>query len=244
MYKRREKRGFAKWIILLVFIVAIAGGIYYVLHTYTIQTVYVEGNLHYAQEEIKDIVMGGPLGNNSLYLSLKYKHKGIKDVPFVDEMDVTILSPDTIKISVYEKALAGYIKFMDSYMYFDKDGYIAECSSIKTEGIPQITGLSFEYVALGQMLPVENDDIFKNIMSITKLMNKYELNADKIYFPSTKDVVIYFKEVKVILGSDNSQLEDKIMLLPQLLENVIDKKGILHMENSNITFEPDTNETG
>ena len=58
--------------------------------------------------------MSGPLGNNSLYLSLKYRDRGIQDVPFVDVMNVSILAPDTIKITVYEKALAGYVKYLDT----------------------------------------------------------------------------------------------------------------------------------
>lgn len=245
MYKIREKRSSIKLLAIIFFIAAALGGVYYVLNTYTIKNVYVEGNIHYTQDEIKDIVMEGPLSNNSLFLSLKFKNKGVENIPFVDVMDVKILAPDTIKIIVYEKALAGYVKYLDSYMYFDKDGYIVECSSIKTEGVPQITGLNFDYLVLGQVLPIADADIFTSIMRLTKLLNKYELIADKIYFNSSKDVVIYFQDVKVALGNDNSKLEEKVMLIPQLLTKVTGKKGAFRMENiteknSIITFEPDT----
>lgn len=84
--------------------------------------------------------MSGPLGDNSLYLSLKYRDRGIQDIPFVDVMNVSILAPDTIKITVYEKALAGYVKYLDTYMYFDKDGYVVESSGIRTQGIPRSRG--------------------------------------------------------------------------------------------------------
>ena len=106
--------------------------------------------MHYTEDEIKKIVMSGPLGNNSLYLSLKYRDRGIQDVPFVDVMNVSILAPDTIKITVYEKALAGYVKYLDTYMYFDKDGYVVESSGIRTQGVPQITGLAFNHIVLGE----------------------------------------------------------------------------------------------
>lgn len=52
----------------------LAAGAFYVIQTHTIQTVYVEGNVHYTEDEIKSFVMEGFLGNNSLYLSLKYKN--------------------------------------------------------------------------------------------------------------------------------------------------------------------------
>ena len=243
MYKTGRRIGI-KILILLIILAIIMGIGYYVLDTYRIETVYVEGNVHYTEEEVKSIVMDGVLGDNSLYLSLKYKNKGVENIPFVDVMDVTILSPDTIKISVYEKALAGYIKYLDAFMYFDKDGYVVESSSVKTLGIPQITGLEFNHVVLGEKLPVENDEVFNEILNLTMLINKYELVTDKIYFHSSGDVTLYFQDVKVALGNEPDKLEDKIMLLPNFLAQLEGKSGTLQMENydedkGKFTFKPD-----
>ena len=243
MYKTRRRIGM-KILILLLILAIILGVVYYVLDTYRIETVYVEGNVHYTEEEVKSIVMDGVLGDNSLYLSLKYKNKGVENIPFVDVMDVTILSPDTIKISVYEKALAGYIKYLDAFMYFDKDGYVVESSSVKTLGVPQITGLEFNHVVLGEKLPVENDEVFNEILNITMLINKYELVTDKIYFHSSGDVTLYFNDVKVALGNEPDKLEDKIMLLPNFLMELEGKSGTLQMETyeegkGKFTFKPD-----
>lgn len=230
----------------LVIAAAILGGVYYVLSTYTVKNVYVEGNVHYTEEEIKAIVMDGFLGNNSLYLSVKYKNKGVGNIPFVDVMDVSILSPDTVKITVYEKALAGYVKYLDTYMYFDKDGCVVESSSVKTVGVPQITGLTFDHIVLGEPLPVENTEVFNTILNLTKLLNKYELTADKIYFHSSDEITIYFGDVKVALGREDTSMEDKIMLLPNFLANLEGKSGTLQMEkyeegNGRFTFKPDNN---
>ena len=108
---------------------------------YTVKTITVEGNVHYTNDEIVDMVMKNQLDHNSLYLFLKYRKKGIEGIPFIEKMNVSILAPDTIKITVYEKAVAGYIEYLGKYMYFDKDGIIVETSDKKTVGIPQITGL-------------------------------------------------------------------------------------------------------
>lgn len=231
MYRRNGKRRFTFFITGLVLACILAGAAYVVLDRYTVKTVYVEGNLHYTQQEIQDYVMQGPLSNNSLYLSLKYRNKGVENIPFVDVMDVDILSPDTIRITVYEKALAGYIQYMDSYMYFDRDGYVVECSDVKTEGVPQITGLSFEYMVLGEILPVEDPEVFNSIMDLTKLLDKYELQSDKIFFHSSGDITVYFGDIKAALGSASSQLENKMMRLPQILPKLEGKKGTLRMEN-------------
>ena len=110
------------------------------IENYTVTTVYVEGNVHYTNEEIIERVMEGRYGDNSLLLSMKYKDKSIVGVPFVEKMDVSVLDPHTIKIEVYEKAIAGYVEYLERYMYFDKDGIVVESSQEKTAGVPLVTG--------------------------------------------------------------------------------------------------------
>ena len=242
MYRRRRE-GVVIMGILLLLVTLVAVG-YYVISSYEIQTVYVEGNVHYSKEEIEEIVMEGPLGSNSLYLSLKYRNKGVEGIPFVDVMDVNILSPDTIKIRVYEKTLTGYIKYLDTYMYFDKDGYVVESSTILTKGVPQITGLEFSHIVVGEKLPVEDDRVFENILNVTKLLEKYELAAEKIYFNRAGDITLFFGNVKVALGNDNRTLEDKLMLLPSFLPTLEGKSGTLQMQTydedgGKYTFKPE-----
>ena len=52
-----------------ILLLALGGGAVALHSVYTVRTVYVEGNVHYTEDEIKEIVMAGPLGDNSLYLS-------------------------------------------------------------------------------------------------------------------------------------------------------------------------------
>ena len=221
-----RKRGIGACAALLLLIAA-AG---YARQVYAIQTVYVEGNVHYTEEEIKAIVMEGFLGDNSLYLSLKYKKKGIEGIPFVDVVDVDILSPDTIKIIVYEKVLTGCIRYLDTYVYFDRDGYVVESAGVRTVGVPQVIGLQFDHMAVGEKLPVENGEIFDSILSITKLLQKHQLSPDKIYFNGSGAVTLYFGAVRVALGSEPAVLEDKLMALKGLLPSLEGKSGVLQMQ--------------
>lgn len=221
---------------LAILVLAAAGTVVYVKRTYTVQTVYVEGNVHYTEDEIKAIVMSGPLGDNSLYLSLKYKNKGIEGIPFVDVVDVDILSPDTVKIIVYEKALTGCVRYLDTYIYFDRDGYVVESSGIRTAGVPQIMGLQFDHIVIGEKLPVGDGTIFGSILDITKLLQKYKLVSDKIYFNKSGAITVHFGDIRVLLGNDSATLEDKLMLLQGLLPNLEGKKGVLQMQ----TFDADS----
>lgn len=227
---RRRKKWIIPLFLIMILIMALLWAGNYLISKYHIETVYVDGNIHYSDEEIKEMIMGGVFGDNSLYLSYKFQNWEAKNIPFIDAITVDSLSPDTIKITVYEKALAGYVKYLDTYMYFDKDGYIVENSSVRTAGIPQITGLEFSYAVLGQPLPVKDARVFEDILTISKLLTKYEILAEKIQFENG-EIVLQFDQVRVQLGSERSRLENKIMRLPEFLGDLKGKKGVLHMEN-------------
>ena len=213
-----------------ILLLALGGGAVALHSVYTVRTVYVEGNVHYTEDEIMEIVMSGPLGDNSLYLSLKYRDRGIQDIPFVDVMNVSILAPDTIKITVYEKALAGYVKYLDTYMYFDKDGIVVESSSENYEDVPQITGLDFKSIVLDAKLEVGNDAVFSQILELTQAFDKYQLGVKKVYFDSSYNVSLYMGNVKVMLGSA-ADCNDKLYALKQVSEKLTGMKGTLHLEN-------------
>ena len=251
---KKERRTFGEYVsthkslfvmggMALFLLIGLLAAYSYVIANYTVTTVYVEGNVHYTNEEIIDMVMEGRYGNNSLLLSIKYKDKSIVGVPFVEKMDVSVMDPHTIKIEVYEKALAGYVEYLERYMYFDKDGIVVESSLEKTAGVPMVTGLVFDHVVLYEPLPVENPEIFSSILSITQLVNKYSLSIDRIYFGRDGSLMLYFDDVKVALGIGEN-LDEKIMKLQYMLPELRGKSGTLRMENyteetKNISFETD-----
>lgn len=234
MYKyksRFKKRKRSTWVLLILCLLAIAaGGIYYFLDHYRVVNVYVNGNVHYTKEEIKDIVMDGPLGENSLYLSMRYKNKSITGIPFVAAMDVNVLSADTIQIVVYEKSLAGYIEYLGRYIYFDKDGRVVESSTMRTMGIPQLYGIEFDHVVVGDLLPVSNSEVFSQVLSVTQILNDAGLNAEKIYFNKSYEMTLYFDDIKVLFGHYEN-IDDKIDFLLENLPKLEGKKGTLGIEN-------------
>jgi cell division protein FtsQ len=227
----------------LVIILPIAAliALKYISDNYTVTNVYVTGNTHYTNEEIMEMVMDGQFGHNSVYLSMKYRNKSIEDIPFIQKMSVEILAPDTIRINVYEKAIAGYIQYLGRYMYFDRDGIVVESSLESSDDVPLVLGLSFDHVIIHEKLPVENESVFAEILDITKLLSKYELHAEKIFFDSDYDVYLYFGGVEVSIGT-RDYIDEKIIQLQYILPGLEGKSGILEMKDynedtTNITFE-------
>ena len=246
--KRKLNMGGSKCLMMKCGLVAlvmllITGGVIWFMNAFRITSVMVEGNIHYSTDQITEMVMNSDFSNNSVFLSMQYHNKSITDVPFVERIDVSVVDRQTVKITVYEKALAGYVQYLGSYMYFDKDGIVVESSNVLTPGIPEVSGLKFNHVVLHEALPVENDAIFQEILNITNLLNKHGLSATKIQFDSLYDVSLHFGKVRVIMGED-ADMDQIIMHLTGILPHLEGKSGVLHMENfseanKDITFEED-----
>lgn len=242
MYKVRRAGVIVLAVVILAAVVLGVGA--YDIREHTVQTVYVEGNVHYTEEEIKSFVIDDSfLGNNSRYLSFKYRNKEIENIPFIDVLTVEIVSADTIKITVIEKAIIGYVKYLNTYMYFDKSGCVVESSGIRTMGVPQITGLKFDHVVVGEELPIENKEIFGEIQNLKNYFDKNDLSADRLYFDSRDEITAYFGGVKVPLGNEPDMLEPKINALKGILPNLTGRSGTLHMEKYSLegtySFKPE-----
>lgn len=234
-----SKRGIKKLIILVAIIMLVGVGATAFVEKYRVNDIIVEGSTHYSVEEIMDMVVGdGFMSKNSVILSLRYRNKEIKDVPFIETMSVRILSPNSIKITVYEKAVAGFVEYLGQYIYFDKDGTVIESSEIKTQGIPQVIGMEFDHVVLYEKLPVSDDRIFKEILDVAQLLDKYEISVDKIYFDKDYNLTLYFDKARVKLGNFDN-IDEKIIRLKAILPELAGKKGVLRMEN----YTPDTDIT-
>lgn len=239
----RAKRIIILSVILFLLLTLFVSGYIYIVENYTVTTVYVEGNLHYTNEEIIAMVMDGRYGNNSIFLSLKYRDKGIDNIPFIQTMDVSVEARDTIRIKVYEKAVAGYVAYLGRYVYFDKDGIVVETAEERTPGIPQVTGLSFSHVILHEPLPVENQAVFEDILNITQLLEKYSMPVDKIYFSPDYEVTLIFGEARVAMGGSDD-IDEKMMGLQYMLPSLEGKSGTLDLreyteDTRMISFEPD-----
>ncbi len=227
--------------VLLTILIVAAVAIKYIADNYTVTNIYVTGNTHYTNDEIIDMVLQGRMSHNSMFLSLKYRDKSIEGVPFIEKMDVDIVSQDTIRINVYEKAVAGYFAYLGRYMYFDRDGIVVESSLEPSDTVPEVMGLSFNYCIMHEKLPIENQQIFEEILDITQLLSKYQLHANRIFFDSEYNVYLYFDEIEVSLGTENF-IDEKIIQLQYILPELSGKKGILEMKDfdedtRNITFE-------
>ena len=197
---------------------------------FRVRQVTVTGNAYYTKEEVVDLLLDEGSLQNTLLVYLRYKYQEHPEIPFIDDFEVTMDSWQSLKIRVYEKNMVGYVRYLGQNVYFDKDGIVVESSAQELEGIPQISGVTFDSLAIHQPLSVEDPTIFDTILSITKLLTKFDLDPDEIRFGAGGELFLQLGDVKVALGTGEN-LDEKISRLKQLEGDLKDKSGTLHMEN-------------
>ena len=137
---------------------------------FRITEVTVIGNEFYTREEIADLIVGEGYQRNTLYLYLRFRYQKHPEIPFIDDFEVSLDSFQSITIRVYEKNIVGYVHYLGKNVYFDKDGIVVESSDEEIEGIPMITGLYFDDLALYRNLNVEDPKVLDTILDITQLL--------------------------------------------------------------------------
>lgn len=196
------------------------------------KNIIIEGNEKYTKEEMISFIFRSDWDRNPFVLYYKTKFCKQKVIPFVDEYDVKITSLNSVKITIYEKKIIGYVNYMGSNMYFDKDGTIVESSTEVIEGIPKITGLNFNSIILYETLPVGSDKVFRLILDTTQILQKYRIVVDKIYISDNKEVTLYIEQIKVELGT-GEDMNDKIRSLNDMLPNLQGLSGRLDIKKYN-----------
>lgn len=226
---RRKRKGII--ILAVLFIMAVCIGIL-AMQRIDNESIIVEGNEKYTNDEMINFIFKSDWDKNPFILYYKTKYGKQEIIPFVDEYEVEIVSLSSVKITVYEKKIIGYVSYMGTNMYFDKDGTVVESSGEVLEGIPLVTGLHFDTIILYEELPVGDDEIFSLILDTTQTLQKYGIGVDKLYISGGKEVTLYIGEIEVLLGKDED-LNDKIRSLNDMLPNLTGLSGTLDLRAYN-----------
>ena len=216
--------------ILLILVVLCAIAFVYIRTCYKLKSIKVTGTDHYTDQQMVDIVTGGKDYGNTLLFILESRLNPAQDVTFIDKIDVTYVNRNSVEITVYEKAMAGCIKYNDQYAYFDGDGIVLEISDAKLDDVPCIEGLTSDSVEQGKKLDVGDSGFFQEILTMTQLIYKSGIQIDKITYDTDQNLILHKHGIKIRIG-DGENLETKFMNLESILESVKGKKGTLDMSN-------------
>lgn len=197
---------------------------------YKVDSVQVRGTTHYSDEEVKKMVLRGPLASNSVLAPMIYSTTDTDDVAFVDAFKVTQINRNTICISVKEKKPVGCIYYLDSYVFFDRNGIFVEGSKIRDESVPYFDGIQVNSVVMDEKLDIKGDSVLNTAVALSTIFQKNEMIPDHIQFDSSYSISLIYGDITVQLGKDEN-LEEKMNRVIAILPKLTGKKGILHMES-------------
>ena len=195
-----------------------------------IREITVTGSQQYTQEQVIDMLFKEKWDRNPIYCFYRDRFEEHEQIPFVEDYKIVFQSLTSVEVIIYEKSIVGYVSYMGSFMYFDKDGIIVESSSEALEGIPQVSGLKFGSIALHRPLAVENEEIFEQILILTQLLTTKKLKVDKIQYDSHGNATLIMGELNVYLGGSD-QMSGKIAELEFQMAVMEGRAGTLYLDN-------------
>lgn len=304
---------------------------------FRVRDVEIVGNYHYTDDQIKEMMLKGPLSGNTVLISLTNKNKKVEGADFIDTVSVDMTGRNSIRIQVNEKQLIGYVSYSGAFWYFDADGRVlvrsdnpekdssaaAEAGSLASENetsvsgadstssasgasdasagsfaetvttesvmtaaqtssdqsvgtgtvtpqevtqdsesdqvvlqpdvvqdtseessgsgvekstkaekdyIPYVEGLQFDEAAVGDILPVADASVFKTVASLKNIINKNDIQPDRVIFAEDGTLTLVYGQASVLLGKD-VHLEAKLEELTGILPKMSGLSGTLHLEN-------------
>lgn len=242
--KQKQKKSWKfKLSLVLILVALLALAVVIGVKGFTVKKVIVKGNEHYPDEKIEEILLKDDYAWNSLYVYFKHKFAEPERIPFVDTMEVSLKSPHTLQVQVYEKGLLGcvYMEALGQNAYFDKDGFVVEMSSEVIENVPTVSGLEVEEIVIYEKLPIKGKSVLKNLLSLTQTLKKHNLVPQSIHYGGDGSYTLSYGTVTVLMGQAQN-FSEKAVRLAYILPKLEGLSGTLHLEGwtedtTDITFE-------
>lgn len=223
---KRNDSGIKYYIIVLVVCFAIL-----FVSTLGIKNITVLGCENIDSSYIISEIFESNLDYISILFYLKDKFVKHKEINYIEKYQIEWQNPISVEVIVYEKPIVGYIRYMSSNFYFDKDGYVRKISLTKDYNVPEFFGMSYNDLVLNKQITVKDKNIFNSILNITDNIAKYNININLVEYNSTKDINLYIDKIKILLGT-NENMEIKFMVLNDIYPKIKDMSGTLDLRKA------------
>lgn len=228
-----------KLVIGSVAVVVLAAAVFFFTF-FQVKTVEVIGNDHYTEDELKEKILKGSMTSNAILAPLFYSKNAAEELPYIESFNVRRSGRNRLIISVKEKSVVGCIPYLDSYVYFDSNGYFVEGSKTRDTKVAFFDGIQPKKVVMEEKLPIK-ETVLNTAVALSTIFAKNDMVPDHIMFDDSYEISLLYGDITVQLGKDE-YLEDKMTRAIAILPQLEGQKGILHMENisrnsKTVTFE-------
>ena len=183
--KRRMKRKrklkmpgfFTRIFIILGVIIAVTA--FSLSSFFTVDTIDVQGNKYFTDEEISNMAHAST-GQNIIYkLNKRNMLNYLEKNPYIEEARVYRKLPSTIVINVKERIQIAALTYGDQFLIIDNKGTLLRITKTKPK-LTIVTGFKVKKVKLGEPVEVNSPDLFKELLSLLKSMEAGDVYFTKI----------------------------------------------------------------
>ena len=231
----RKKKKIKRIIKLITLLMIIIGGIVFALVSpiFNIKEINVQKNEQISSETIISLSQL-KIGQNIFKYNSKKVKEEIKANPYVESVNIKRKFPDKIEIIVNERQKNYNVEFLNGYAYINNQGYILEISEQKLE-LPIIQGISTEEekIVEGNRLNEQDLSRLEIVIQIMNVCETYELDkkVTKIDISDKNNYIIHMEEEKkIVYIGDESNLSNKMLYIPTILEENKGKEGKIYID--------------
>ncbi|MCD8037218.1 MAG: FtsQ-type POTRA domain-containing protein [Clostridiales bacterium] len=235
--KKQRSKFRLKNVILTLLVIAGAVVILLASPVFSVNNIEINELNYFTTDEICSMI-GLSVGDNGVFFNKTKAEKTLANDKYISSAEITFKMPDTMIITVDENKIYGYISYLNSYLYIDKDGRVIDIKTETEENLPIIEGLKFSTFTQGEIIPVENEDAFSAALIISRAMSKYDvLDKDVTINVADEDnIYAYVDNIKVLLG-DTTRMEEKIKTMAEAILEIPDgDRGTLDLQDLDKTI--------
>ena len=228
--KRRAIIAFVVEVVLGIAILVLGSGLF-AFFMCGVEDVVVEGSTIYTDQEIEEFVLQGDYSNNCVYNVIHNFFKPKKDIPFVDNVKVTMSGLNTNKITITERTPFGYATTNEGAvaMYFNEDGRITDISDKILSNVLVWLDVIPSGTAVGDLI-VDDEVVLTSFLDTARGLKANEIVVNSIRIDDGHNIYAEKNNIKINFGLKND-MDDKCKRLSIILPQIENQSGTLHLEN-------------
>ena len=240
----RKKKKIKKFLKFLTLVLIIIGGFVFafVSPIFNINEITVKNNNQIATETI--ISLSELQKDQNIFRFSRNKIEDqIRTNPYIESVTVKRKIPNRIEITVEERTKNYNVEFLNGYAYINNQGYILEISEQKLD-MPVIQGVSTEeeQIVAGNRLNSDDLEKLETVIQIMNICKNYELDnkITSINISNKNNYEVFIEsENKTIEIGDKSNLSNKMLYVPAIIEENKNKEGTIYLNGDiNDNFRP------
>ena len=240
----RKKKKIKKFLKFLTLVLIIIGGFVFafVSPIFNINEITVKNNNQIATETI--ISLSELQKDQNIFRFSRNKIEDqIRTNPYIESVTVKRKIPNRIEITVEERTKNYNVEFLNGYAYINNQGYILEISEQKLD-MPVIQGVSTEeeQIVAGNRLNSDDLEKLETVIQIMNICKNYELDnkITSINISNKNNYEVFIEsEKKTIEIGDKSNLSNKMLYVPAIIEENKNKEGTIYLNGDiNDNFRP------